>query len=356
MKKRNTALIGAVLLAFSLLLSSCSSGKNSVYDMVTESAGDSFELYSYKTDYGYADMEAPMEDMVMMEPEAAYDGGEGLAGEEAGNSVAQTKRKIIYRSSFSVQTKEYDKSLEALKALCDKYGAYFESSETESYNGSERSSHYTIRVPIENYTAFTGETGTLGTIITTSENNQDVTEQYFDVEARLDSAKLREERVLEILKNADKLDDVLALERELADIRYEIESYTGTLRKFDSLVSYATVNLSLREVKVIMEQPKKVLTFGERLDKGFNSGVEDFKDGFEDFVVALSYDLIPLCIWLVILVIVVLIIVKLVKKTKKKNAEYRKAVEAARMQRGGNASAMPNAQDQQNGVQNGNTK
>ncbi|MBQ8759158.1 MAG: DUF4349 domain-containing protein, partial [Clostridia bacterium] len=149
-------------------------------------------------------------------------------------------RKIIYTSSYNIQTTEFENAISSLAALCQKYGAYYESSETYgTKENADRNGSFVVRVPVQNYNAFKSEAGSIGVVIRSSENNRDVTEVYVDTEARLQSAKVREERLLEILANADSLDDVLLLEKELADVRYEIESMSGSLRKYDSLINYS---------------------------------------------------------------------------------------------------------------------
>ncbi len=233
---------------------------------------------------------------------------------ETGSTSTQNTRKIIYSSSYDVETKEFDESVAALEVLCNKYGAYFESANVYSSGGSARHAHYMVRVPVENYKAFVGEADSVGVVVRSSQDNKDITESYFDTEARLESAKIREERVLEILKNSAMLDDVLALERELADIRYEIESYTGTLRKYDSLVSYATVSIDISEVKEYVAPKPVTVSFGERMSSSFEDGVEQFKEGFQDVLVFLSYNCIPLIIWIIVIIVLVFVIKFIIKK------------------------------------------
>ncbi len=326
MKKRILSLILASLILLTLI--SCSSKEmvtdNGAYDYKAEDFQYSSSSRFDGASLGYVTNDAVMEEAEMempMEPEspAPYPS----APESTGNTKVDVTagRKIIYSSSFTLETKEYDKSVDELNKIVDEYGAWFESS--KSYGTAEsgnRSSYYTVRVPVENYKAFISRQGSVGVVISSSENNRDVTEQYTDIEARLASATLREERVLKILENADRLDDVLSLERELADIRYEVESYTGSLRKYDSQVNYSTVTISLSEVTVITPTPPKTLTFGERLSKGFKSGIENFVDGFENFVIYVSYNLIGLVFWAVVIIVVIVVVVKKVNKKKKKNA------------------------------------
>ena len=201
-----------------------------------------------------------------------------------------------------------------MKDICTKYGAYFESSNTYAYGGSAREANFRVRVPVKNYNDFVGEAGSIGSVTRSSQDNRDITEQYFDTEARLESAKIREERVLEILKNSAMLDDVLALERELADIRYEIESYTGTLRKYDSLVNYATVEINLSEVKEYAAPKVETVTFGERMSSAFKDGINEFKYGFQNFLVFLSYNFIGVIVWVIVLMVLIITAKRIFKK------------------------------------------
>ena len=324
--KRKLTLTLALLIISSLLLASCGAAEahNSYasYDKVYRDDMAEMEAYDYVMEE--AETEAPSSVLYSQTTSADTDyktkenglaTGSGNADGTYGTPV-ETVRMIIYRSSYDIQTKDYPASVAALKALCSKYEAYFESSNTYGNESTQRSSSYVIRVPVQNYSAFTGETGDIGVIVSSSEYNEDITDRYFDTEARLESARIREERVLKILENADKLDDVLALERELSDIRYEIENLTGSLRKYDSLVSYSTVNLSIREVKSIVTPPAKVLTFGERVSVAFSRGLENLRNDFENLVVDLSYNFVGVIIWIIIIVVIVIAIISVKKKIK----------------------------------------
>lgn len=233
-----------------------------------------------------------------------------------------TLRKIIYSSSFSVETKNFEESISRLDSLIKENEAWIETSNTYGTKESgNRSASYIVRIPTEKFNAFISGKNSIGTVVSTTENNRDVTEQYVDTEARLESATLREERVLEILENAASLDDVLALERELSDIRYEIESLTGSLRKLDSLVQYATCEVFVREVSVYTPKAPETLTFGERVAKAFKSGLEDFEIFIENVVLFVIYNFVAIIFWTAVIVVVTIVVVRKVKKTKTKKEE-----------------------------------
>lgn len=306
--------ITALALAFLLILASCGAKnfatEDSSYMEMEQSLGTAI-----KNGF-YADA-AENEKIV-------YDGGYDYALEESPSedvslNTSLSQRKIIYTSSYKIQTEEFNSAKETLDALCKKYGAYYEEA---NISGTEekanRRAYYTIRIPVENYFEFRNETGNIGVIVRSSENNRDVSEQYFDTEARLESAKLREERLLEILRTAKTLDDVLSLERELSDVRYEIESMSGTLRKYDSLISYSTITVEIEEVIEPVEIKKAPKTFGQRMGQAITGGFEDFIDMLEDLAVEITYSLPQIIIFVVFVLVIVVIIKKSIKKRKNK--------------------------------------
>lgn len=288
MKKTFKKITGALIMCASLLLlSSCASRPTADFKI----AYDTSETMNYAVTSEIAyDYDSPKNASV---------------GDISGTSsvhLEASDRKIIYKSWANMQTTEYDSTIDRLHALCDKYGAYFESSESfggSIYGDGERSSAYTVRIPIENYSAFLGEIGSVGTIISSGEENLDVTEEYVDIEARLESAKIREERVLVLLENSGSLDDVLALERELADIRYEIESMTGSLRKYDSLISYATFCLTVNEVIKYEKPTVAPRTFADEISQSFSDGIDDFVEFWQDVAILATYNIIGICTFVI---------------------------------------------------------
>ncbi len=317
--------ISVFLLTVALILSSCGATEQIMAQLDTELRSDGFTNTSskYVTAAGTpGKFKAESETYSYAAADSAGEKGNGVSI----NTILeeQSDRKIIYSSWADIETKEYDNSINSLRALCQKYGAYFESS--NSYGGhigsnSGRHSSFTIRIPVEYYSAFVSEVGDIGTVVNSGENNRDVTEQYYDTQARLDSANLREERVLVLLENAGSLDDILALERELSDIRYEIENLTGSLRKYDSLISYATFTLNVNEVIEYSKPVIEPLTFGQRLSQSFRYGLDAFVDGWQDFVISISYNVFNIITFIIVAAVIVAALILIVKRAKKKHSK-----------------------------------
>jgi predicted type IV restriction endonuclease len=103
-------------------------------------------------------------------------------------------------------------------------------------------------------------------------DSQDVTEEFYDVEARIRNKKKEEDRLLQLLDTATgKLEDVLAVERELSRVREEIERVEGRLRVLKDLTSLTTINLSVTEVKDYV--PEEAATYATRVRRAFQSSI-----------------------------------------------------------------------------------
>ena len=320
----------ALSLTAILTLGACSS--NTLMQSLNSADNVYFDVNGAYADYAEAEVPEAMaferdyDFSYETESSAATDSPAKMKGESFDADGAEKKnaangRKIISSCTYRIQTNTYDSAIAALDALMEKYGAYCEYSEQDgTAESADRCYECRIRVPREYYEAFRAGTGSVGVINFASENNEDVSERYFDTEAHLSSAKVREERLLEILEKADSLDNVLLLEQALEDVRYEIESYSGTLRKYDSLISYSTVNMTIREVikpVAVQVAPK---TFGEKLAQSASEGLSDFADGVEGFTVWFVYALPGLLLFALIVVAIVFIIRGAAKRAKKKKA------------------------------------
>ena len=90
-----------------------------------------------------------------------------------------------------------------------------------------------------------------------------MTSQYTDYEARLDSLRTQEERLLAMLEKSEDVESLIALEQRLADVRYELESIERNLRNLDLQISYSTINLNLQEVEVYTPTVPVQRTFSE---------------------------------------------------------------------------------------------
>ena len=257
---------------------------------------------------GYRDnaVEAPAQ----MEMKSAAQVAEGSGGDT--RAALPDGVKMIYRASLELETTAYDPAREALAALTEQFGGYFESQTSNHYSADYRSSDYTIRIPAEQFDAFLSQVGNLCSVRRQSRNAEDVSERYYDTESRLETAKIKLDRLQELLARAESMEDVITIENAISDVEYQIESLSGELRHYDALIGYATVYVTLSEVYQTTEAENAPLRFGQRIGRAFRGGLRDFWSGLEDCAEWLAYH------WLGILVFaaVALVIVKVVKRRR----------------------------------------
>ncbi|MCL2539640.1 MAG: DUF4349 domain-containing protein [Oscillospiraceae bacterium] len=253
-----------------------------------------------------------------------YDASDSLATNISSQAITDGL-KIIYSADISVQTKEWEKSMERLAELIEIHGGYIQNSRVSggytSTTGYYRdfSAYLSIRIPSSEYRLFISDTESVGTIIDMNEYTDDITAAYIDTEARIKSLKLQEERLLDLLSKAGDLTDLIEIESKLADVRYQIESNQSIMNTYNNLLSFSTINISLNEVSEYVI-PKD--TFGERVVaalKGSGEAVLKFLDGL---VVALIY-MAPY-------IIIALIILFIVRRLTRKKRLARKAEKEAR--------------------------
>lgn len=276
MKKKSFALLTALLL---LLLTACGGGAKDG----GASTGD-FNRYEISTDSApSAPAEAPSP--MPAEDESGWDSADAPMDSIGGTVPANTK--LILTGELELETKEFDAAVQAVDALVKELGGWYES-RSINQGGSYRSVSASIRVPSQNFSALMERAGEAAHKTYANEYQQDVSEAYYDNEARLTTQRTKLERLQTLLSQAENMEDIIALESAISETELQIEYLTGSLRKYDSLVNYSTVNLSLREVYRLSTDQEAPVTFSQRLGDAFITGLQRGVDGLEDFTIGLA--------------------------------------------------------------------
>jgi len=236
-------------------------------------------------------------------------------------------RKYILTYRYYLETLEFEKAEANLEHMVENSFGFFESTEVSGRSINDenrrRRGNYTIRIPKEKVNEFVDGLQGIGNVLDSNSFVEDVTSRYYDMDARIRTLKIQEERLLAILEKADELEYIIELERELSDVRYEIESYTSSFRRLEDQISYSTVYVELQEVyekTVIKQQP---LTFTEKLTRGFLDSVEDVKDLLENLILFLLTN-IPLFVLLLVSAFALYRIIRYGIKRRKKEGKSKK--------------------------------
>ena len=206
--------------------------------------------------------------------EAAMDAADTAGG--ADFSAVRRNAKLILNADLSLETPDFEKSAADIEKMTAEAGGYIESSGTYGDTGS-RSANYTLRVPQEKFEQFYAQLGENMHVVSRSRSSEDVTEQYTDIETRLATLQTKHERLLSLLEKADKMEDIIALENALADCEYEIDSLTGSKRRYDDLVGFSTFYINLREVQTLTATADGT-GFGAQLSQAAKTGARGLAD------------------------------------------------------------------------------
>ena len=273
---------------------------------------------------------APAASYDMAYTEAAYPaeaeeyGGFAVTGGtqlESGSGAAPkgSPEKLIYYASATVETTEFDGTIEKLSALVEQYGGFVESSSVNGSNyytqsrgySSTRYASYVIRVPSEKFSALMGSLSTLGNVPYSHTYTENITAQYYDTDARLTAYQTQEARLLEMMEAAKTVEDLIAIEEKLTELRYQIESLQSTLKNWDRQVAYSTLDLEVQEV--VEYTPESRMSYGQELALALCSGLKRTGEFFKDLLLAIVGALPAL----VILAVVLAILIPVWKKRRK---------------------------------------
>ena len=220
-------------------------------------------------------------------------------------------RKIIRNADIELETQEFDDSVEKLQSIVTELGGYISQANVYVYNSyyELHSANYTVRIPADKFDQFIVYRENVGTVSSTNIWTDDVTDSYYDMEARLESLETKRARLLELLGQAETMENIISLESELSNTIYEIESITGSLRRLDDRIAYSTINVYINEVRETTEPVALPKTLGERISQQFQttlSNVADFGENLIVWVIGAS----PVLLILAVIAVVVIIVVK----------------------------------------------
>lgn len=187
--------------------------------------------------------------------------------------------KLIKTGTLKFETSNLQSTYQRIRQATDATAGFLSNEFTENeYDRIVQS--ITIRVPSRNFDQLVSAVSKgVEHFDTKTIQATDVTEEFVDAEARLKTKKQVEQRYQDLLKRANKISEILEIEKQIGDLRAEIESIEGRLRFLSNRVDYSTLDISfykkIKEEKVVSEN---------RLLKALRNGW----DGLVDFFIGLT--------------------------------------------------------------------
>jgi Domain of unknown function (DUF4349) len=207
------------------------------------------------------------------------------SAEKEPEQSATQGRKIVYNARLDLVTEDLNAFETSLTKLIAAQKAYVADSDRTGSAGATRHGSWKVRVPVDGYDAFVKGAVALGELVSLKADSQDVSEEFFDLDARQKAKKVEEDRLLKHLtESTGKLDEILTVERELSRVRSEIERMQGRLRAIANLTSLATVTISANEIKGYV--PPQAPTLGTRISRTFTSSLDSLLQFGETILIA----------------------------------------------------------------------
>jgi hypothetical protein len=178
------------------------------------------------------------------------------------------QRQIIYDAQVRVVVEDFEGIPESVERLVVESGGFVASAQLRGRSGAPRTGEWKVRLPVGTYPGFLAAARKLGELQSLTATSQDVSDQYYDLEARIHNKQKEEARLLKHLEeNTGKLDEILAVEREVSRVREELERMEGRMRVLRDLVALTTVTLHVDEIKGYV--PPQTPTFALRISRAF---------------------------------------------------------------------------------------
>lgn len=300
MKKR----VMALGIAFFLTLSMAACGAG---------GGDKSASPAMETADSASEYEMPMENTA--------DYGMNTASDDAGTSAIYDDSKLILRGSIDAEATDFPAAVAAIEQQVAKAGGYIESS-SSSGNVGYRYASFTIRVPREAFETLFNAVGENCHVLSSSRSSENVSADYYDSEARKAALETKRERLLALLEKADKMEDIIDLENALSDVQYEIECLSGTLRNYDRLISFSTIELYLSEVRdlsLVQEED----SFMSELKTAAISGTRGLISFVQGIILMVVYGW-----WFFVIVAAAAVIaVRVIRRKRREKAEFERQMQ-----------------------------
>jgi len=206
-------------------------------------------------------------------------------------TAQQRQRMIVTTFNLTAETMDFESSVAFIRSLTDEFGGYIESSSEEGLSirfdhPQARNAFFAARVPSGRVHEFVGVVGENTNVVSTNEHTTDITNSFFDNQARLDSLVNQERLLNELLDSEDAgLHYILEVHRELANVRHQIEFMNTIIQQQEQSVNFSTVHVQLNEVMQYRPVEGLPMTFGERINQATYNSWNSFVRQAQNMVV-----------------------------------------------------------------------
>ena len=195
--------------------------------------------------------DASMDMGVVAEAPVAGDGMmvEGGAAVTAPDAATVTTRQVIRTGYLSMRAEEVLATAARVRGLVAATGGLITTEDTQS-TGDSSYATITAMVPADRLDDFVADVSELGTVDSVNVSAQDVTSQVVDLDARIDALSTSIDRLTQLLAQAERMEDLLAIETQLSQRQSELDALTAQRTYLADQVAMSTITVSIAPLTV----------------------------------------------------------------------------------------------------------
>jgi hypothetical protein len=223
------------------------------------------------------DYDVAEEPSVTMQDKNISGEGQYLQAEEeqASGDEVRTGRMIIKRANLRLDIEGYDDVEQQIIERVDTLGGFISNAYSNIKYSNDpdnqlKQGHITAKVPSEDFNAFLDFVKAFGKVHYSQVSSDDITDQYRDTVTEIENLEATEQRLRELYDQAENVEEILEIERELSRVRTQIDRLKGTVKNWERLADLATVEIELNEVESLDVQ---VQTFDQNIFEKSKEGL-----------------------------------------------------------------------------------
>jgi hypothetical protein len=208
-------------------------------------------------------------------------------------------RKIISNADLNLELNDPAEGQRKISHIAVAHGGFVVNSDvrhrdSEDQTKPEMTVNISVRVPADQFDAAVDEIKSVGSRVRQDKvTGQDVTEEFYDLEARIKAKKALEAQFMEIMKRSDSVSDALQVQTQLAEVRTEIERLEGRRRYLENQSSLSTINVTLASPALLVSTNSTGFFYQVR--RAFGGGV-DIAAGITLFLIQAVLALLPVAL------------------------------------------------------------
>lgn len=215
-------------------------------------------------------------------PAPAPSGTEGVEGTQPveppspGVPLPQTPpverpRLVVKNGEIALQVDDYSEAQQRVQSITARHGGIVVGSSSHIGSDEELQGFVTVKIPVAQFDAAVSEFRKIGEkLLRENIHAQDISASYYDLEARIANKRKTETRLMEILQSANKVEEIMSVERELSMVREQIEQMEAQKKHMGDQAAMSTLTIHLTG--------EQTSGFFSKIGDAFSRGVEGFSD------------------------------------------------------------------------------